>query len=71
MLGITHPLSGLLYEQDGQGNIKVSDSTKWGLFRTDGKWISGEIFECDPQMCGWVGGPKFVNYRLDTSFDKR
>ena len=51
--------------------IKVSDGAKWGLFRTDGKWITGEIFECDPQLCGWVGGPKFVNYRLDTSFDKR
>ena len=55
MLGITHPLTGLLYEQDGQGNIKVSDGAKWGLFRTDGKWITGEIFECDPQLCGWVG----------------
>ena len=71
MFGIMHPLTGLLYEQDGKGHIKVSGNSKWGLFQLDGKWIEGEIFECDPQMCGWVGGPKFVNYRLDTSFDKR
>jgi len=70
MLGITHPFSGLLYEQDGHGHIKVSGNNKWGLFRLNGKWIEGEIFECDPQMCGWVGGPKFVNARLDTSLDK-
>jgi len=64
MRGIIHPFSKALYEQDGHGNIRVSKDGQWGVFGTDGHYIEGEIRECDPQLCGWVGGPQIANHRL-------
>jgi hypothetical protein len=64
MLGIVHPFTGALYEQDGHGNIVVTDGGRTGTFTIKGRWIRGEIRECDPQLCGWVGGPQVANHRL-------
>ena len=66
MKGIVHPFSKALYEQDGSGNIMVTDGDRVGIFGTDGHWISGELRECDPQLCGWVGGPQFANHRVSS-----
>jgi hypothetical protein len=67
MLGQRHPFTKYLYEQDGEGNVLVSDDSRSGLFRPDGSWISGEIFEADPQMCVWIAGPKVKHHRLQKS----
>lgn len=67
MRGIRHPFTNALYEQDGEGHILVTDGTRSGLFATDGRWISGDLRECDPQLCGWVGGPQIANHRLSPS----
>jgi hypothetical protein len=64
MLGMRHPFTKALYEQDGDGNVRVTLDGTYGLFRPDGSWIEGEIFEADPQLCGWVGGPKVVHHRI-------
>ncbi len=64
MLGQIHPFSKALYDQDTDGNIRVTVGDKSGLFRRDGTWIEGEIFEADPQFCGWVGGPKVAHHRI-------
>lgn len=63
MKGIVHPFSKALYEQDGEGRIRVTDGDRVGVFDTTGRWISGELRECDPQLCGWVGGPQIGSYR--------
>lgn len=63
MKGIVHPFSHALYEQDGEGNIRVTDGDRVGVFDIQGRWISGELRECDPQLCGWVGGPQIGSYR--------
>ena len=62
MKGLIHPFTKALYEQDGEGNIVVTLDGRKGTFRTNGSWISGELRECDPQMCGWVGGPQIANH---------
>ena len=67
MNGIRHPFTSALYEQDGHGNILVTDGHRSGLFGTDGHWISGELRECDPQLCGWVGGPQIANHRISAA----
>ena len=67
MLGMRHPFSNALYEQDGSGNVRVTKNGKWGLFRPDGSYIDGEVFEADPQLCGWVAGPKVVHHRIQRS----
>lgn len=64
MLGQVHPFSGALYEQDGRGNVRVSRGGRSGLFRQDGTWLEGELFEADPQFCGWIGGPKAAHHRI-------
>ena len=58
MNGIVHPFSGALYEQDGAGNIRVTAGDRSGIFTIRGRWLEGELRECDPQLCGWVGGPQ-------------
>ena len=65
MLGMRHPFTRALYEQDGQGHIKVTNKDgNWGLFHVDGRWIEGPLEECDALLCNWVGGPQFRNMRL-------
>ncbi len=64
MRGILHPFSKALYEQDGEGHIRVTDGDRSGLFTVGGRWVRGELLECDPQLCGWVGGPQIGNHRV-------
>lgn len=63
MKGIVHPFSRALYEQDGAGHVRVTDGDRVGLFTARGEWIEGELRECDPQLCGWVGGPQIGSHR--------
>jgi hypothetical protein len=69
MRGILHPFSKALYEQDGDGNIRVTDGPFSGIFTIEGRWISGELREADPHLCGWVGGPIVGNSRLSAPAD--
>jgi len=64
MLGIVHPFTKALYEQDGQGRIRVTLGGRVGIFQADGRWVEGDLRECDPQLCGWVGGPQIANHRV-------
>lgn len=64
MLGQRHPFSGALYERNNDGLVIVRDNDKTGVFRADGSWVEGEIFEADPQMCNWIAGPKVRHHRL-------
>jgi len=65
MLGLRHPFTNALYEQDGHGNVRViTRDGRTGLFSTSGSWIEGDIFEADPQLCGWIGGPKVAHHRI-------
>ena len=65
MKGLVHPFTKALYEQDGDGNIRVTDRGRVGIFTNDGRWVSGELRECDPQLCGWVAGPQIASHRVD------
>ena len=64
MHGLVHPFSRALYEQDGNGNVRVTLGGSTGLFRPDGRWLEGQIFEADPQFCGWIAGPKVAHHRI-------
>jgi hypothetical protein len=52
--GTRHAFSGALYELDADGNVVITDGDRQGVFRPDGRWISGELRQADPQMCNWV-----------------
>ena len=63
-LGIHHPFTRALYERHGDGQIKVTDGELEGVFTAEGQWVSGDLRECDPQLCGWVAGPQVANHRM-------
>lgn len=52
--GIRHAFTNASYELNEDGNIVVTDGALQGVFKRDGRWISGELREADPQMCVWV-----------------
>jgi hypothetical protein len=64
MLGARHPFTGAIYEKDPNGNVQVTDGDLVGLFAPNGRWLSGTLRECDPQLCGWVAGPIIANHRM-------
>ena len=61
MRGIRHPLSGAVYELEGDDTIVVSKDAKSGRFGLDGRWISGDIRHADPHLCQWVGGQRMMS----------
>ena len=67
MNGIKHPFTGALYEQAGDGRVRVTKRDRVGVFGRDGRWIEGELEEADPQLCGWVAGPIVANHRVASS----
>lgn len=57
--GIRHPITGALYEPEGTGTIRVTlKDGRAGTYGGDGRWVSGEKFDIDPQMCVWLHGPR-------------
>lgn len=56
---VPHPISGALYMEQGDGTVRVEDSTlgKWGVFACDGRWIEGPLTHADPNMLAFAGGP--------------
>ena len=65
--GLFHPFTKALYEKHDNGNILVTDGDRQGVFRRDGSWVSGEIRECDPQLCNWIAGPIVANHRVGST----
>ncbi len=68
MWGLRHPFTGALYEQDDvEGFVRITQRDgRSGLYRLDGSYVEGERFDTDPQLCGWVGGPR-ASHRLAAS----
>lgn len=53
-----HPISGMIYEELGDGLVRVSrDSGAFGVFRYDGTYIEGEVTHADVHFLNYVGGP--------------
>ncbi|MBP1823328.1 hypothetical protein [Mycobacterium sp. OAE908] len=57
---IRHAFTGYVYEDMGNGLVKVTDPATGndGMFDTEGTWQSGELTYADCHMCRAVGGPK-------------
>jgi hypothetical protein len=55
-----HPLTNAVYGVDPErdGLVRVDDGGKVGWFTHQGVWRAGEVFDVDPEMCNWVGGPQ-------------
>jgi len=67
-MSLTHPLdSDSLYELMEDGNIRVTNGGREGMFSPAGVHISGEIREADPQICNWVNNVPNPDTQLATS----
>ena len=65
---IKHPFGGALYELQEDGTVLITDGDKQGLFKRDGRWISGELREADPQMCVWISNQPPPPEELDSAW---
>jgi len=63
---VRHPFSGALYERDADGSVTVTLGDRTGRFTSDGRWVSGDLREADPQMCGWVAGKRMKSARISS-----
>ncbi len=54
-----HPISGAIYEEVGDGCVRIKDEArgKTGLFKWDGTWLEGDITYGDPHMLYLIGAP--------------
>ena len=60
-------MTGALYEQDGQGNVRVTlQDGRVAICTPDGQRVSGDKIDIDIHLAGWVGGPKVKHHRLET-----
>lgn len=53
-----HPLSRALYDVRDDGLVEVTQDGIVGVFDAEGRWVSGELHHVDPQLCGWLAGPR-------------
>jgi hypothetical protein len=68
MRKLRHPLSGAIYEIDADGLVHVtSREGRSGRFTGEGVWVDGELKQCDPHVCVWVGGPQLRSRRADAA----
>ncbi len=56
-----HPFTNALYELQPDGNIRVTEGDRSALFSGEGRWISGDLKECDPQLCVWIANNPEAN----------
>ena len=61
--GVKHGFTGAMYRSVDVDRVEVEmPDGRRGLFDSEGRWIEGELYEADPELCVWVGG-----HRVETS----
>jgi hypothetical protein len=51
---VRHALTGAIYERRDDDLVEVELDGKRGVFRTDGRWVRGELRSADPHMLVWL-----------------
>ena len=66
--GIRHGFSGAVYTPDGPDRVRVTrPDGAVGLFDGIGRWIEGEVYDVDPEMCIWMNiNRATVSHRLSS-----
>ncbi|MFA7588199.1 MAG: aromatic ring-hydroxylating dioxygenase subunit alpha [Novosphingobium sp.] len=54
-----HPVSGAVYEEQGDGTVRVTDKAKGksGLFQWTGEYLEGDLTQADLHFLRFIGGP--------------
>lgn len=57
MRELKHPITHAIYGIDTETKlVRIRYRGMTGLYSDKGVWVSGDIFDVDPEMCVWVGG---------------
>jgi hypothetical protein len=51
-----HPLSHAVYEELGDGLVRVTKGEQQGVFKATGQYVEGDLTFADLHMLVWVGG---------------
>jgi hypothetical protein len=71
MRSIRHPFSGSVYDLETNGAIRVTaHDGRTGLFRSDGSYLSGDLYFADPHLCGWIGGREVAGRHRSVGLDR-
>jgi len=64
--GIKHGFSRAMYVPEGDDRVRVvMPDGRTGLFDGIGRWIEGEVYDVDPQMCVWASADRIeASHRL-------
>ena len=56
---LPHPISGAVYQELGDGKVRVEDKEKgtWGVFTYKGEFLEGTLTQADLHYLGFIGGP--------------
>ena len=67
-MSMTHPFdSNALYELMEDGNIRLTNGDREGIFTPTGVHLSGELRQADPQICNWISNVPNPDTQLATS----
>ena len=67
-----HPLSGATYDVRPDGLLDITEHGITGVFDHEGRWVSGELRHCDPQLL--TGGEqvaRLVGVRIEARLGLR
>ena len=57
----THPISGALYEELGEGLVKITKDDSAGVFHWETGWVEGDILTPDLHFLQFIGGPQLAS----------
>jgi hypothetical protein len=66
--GIRHGFTGAMYASAGENRVRVvmPNGTE-GIFDGIGRWVEGDLYDVDPEMCVWVSAERIkASHRLST-----
>ncbi len=66
--GVKHGFSGAMYVGLAEGRVQVTmPDGRRGIFNGIGRWIEGELYDADPEMCVWMCAERSkVSHRLSS-----
>tara|TARA_B100000953_G_scaffold256341_1_gene220437 strand:+ start:1727 stop:1939 length:213 start_codon:yes stop_codon:yes gene_type:complete len=57
--GLRHGFSNALYQRVAENQVKVTtENGETGIFDGEGRWIEGEVYEADPELCIWLASKR-------------
>ncbi len=64
--GVKHGFSGAMYSRIGDDRVQVvMPDGRVGIFDGVGRWIEGELYDVDPEMCVWLSADRIeTSHRL-------